>query len=225
VEQARARLLSLEARKKQMEARIAQARAEADGARVALGYATVVAPFRGRIVEKKTDVGDMAAPGRPLIVVEDLGRHRLDANVGETGISSVRQGQTVSVQIDALGEKNLSGKVAEILPAADPASRTFTVKIDLPALPGLRSGLYGKVSISRGQKEILLVPASAILTRGQIQGVFVVDNQNTAHLRLVRTGASYGNRIEILSGLADGERILTSEVSKAADGGRVQVLP
>ncbi|MBI3015490.1 MAG: efflux RND transporter periplasmic adaptor subunit [Candidatus Tectomicrobia bacterium] len=225
VEQARARILSLEARKKQVEARIAQAQAETGAARVALGYATVVAPFRGQILEKKAEVGDMAAPGRPLIVMEETGHHRLEAGVGETEIATVRRGQAVAVQIDALGEKNLSGRVAEIVPAADPASRTFTVKIDLPPLPSLRSGLYGTASFPRERKEAVLIPAGALVTRGQLQGVFVVDGQNTARLRLVKTGATYDGRIEILSGLAAGERILTSEVSRAADGGRVQALP
>lgn len=225
VEQARARLHSLAARREQAKAGIAQARAGTAAARVALGYATIRAPFRGVVVEKNAEVGDMAAPGRPLFVLEELGHHRLEVGVGETDLTAVRRGQSVTVRIDALGERKLSGRVSEIVPAADPASRTFTVKIDLPPLPALHSGLYGRASFSRGEKEALLVPTAALVTRGQIEGVFVVDAQNRARLRIVRTGRTYDGKVEILAGLAAGERILASNVSEVRDGARVEALP
>jgi multidrug efflux pump subunit AcrA (membrane-fusion protein) len=115
----------------------------------------------------------------------------------------------------------LTGKAVEIVPAADPQSRTFTIKIELPAQPLLRSGVYGKASFSRGERQVLLVPAAAVLERGQLTGVFVVGQDGRAEFRLVKTGKRYGEKLEILSGLSTGERIVIKGAERIHEGGRV----
>ena len=127
-----------------------------------------------------------------------------------------------------LDPRKLSGKVSEIVPASDPASRSFTVKIDLsdgkgqPSSPALRSGLYGKARFSVGQKQTIQVPQKAILQRGQLVGVLIVDPSDVVRLRLIQAGKTYGDRTEVLSGINDGDRIIVEGLEKAKEGDRVQ---
>ncbi|MFQ5846981.1 MAG: efflux RND transporter periplasmic adaptor subunit [Candidatus Methylomirabilales bacterium] len=220
VERAQAVKASLLAKKRQVFARIEQAEAEVANAKVFVGYAKIRAPVDGIIVAKAVEVGNLAAPGVSLLTVEEE-RYRLEAAVGESAIRRIAVGQKATVAIDALG-KELSGSVVEIVPTADPLSRTFTVKIDLSSAQGLRSGLYGKARFIVGQHKAMVVPREAIVKRGQLQGVFVLDQGNIAHLRLVKTGKAYGDRIEILSGLSEGERVVVEGIGKVSDGSRVE---
>jgi RND family efflux transporter MFP subunit len=162
----------------------------------------------------------LASPGTPLVTVEDAGAYRLEAQVGESSLAYAKLGAAVPVRVDAL-DTTLSGKVAEIVPAADPQSRTFTIKIELPAEPLLRSGVYGKASLSRGERQVLLVPIGAVLERGQLTGVFVVGQDGRAEFRLVKTGKRYGENFEILSGLSAGERVVVKGAERIAEGSRV----
>jgi multidrug efflux pump subunit AcrA (membrane-fusion protein) len=112
--------------------------------------------------------------------------------------------------------------VIEIAPAADPASRSYTVKIDLPPSPPMRSGLFGSARFIVGRKDVLTVPDKSIVRRGQLTGVYAVDGEGVARLRLIKTGKGYGDRMEVLSGLTDGERIVIDGVGNVTDGGRLQ---
>src|SRR5579885_1892861 len=169
----KARFQAAQARREMARAGQAQAKAAVQQARTALGYARIVAPFDGLVTEKKADVGTLASPGMPIFTIEDLRRYRLEATVNETDLRYVRQGQTVTVLVDALGDRELQGKVVEIVPAADPASRSFLVKIEMPSDPALRSGLFGRAEFARGQRPALLIPHTAIVERGQLQGIYV----------------------------------------------------
>lgn len=212
---------SLAARRQQALARIASSEAEVDAAAIVAGYARISAPGAGIVVAKTVEVGNLAAPGVPLLTVEEE-RYRLEATVQESDLRRLRLGQRADVAIDAVG-RALAGSIAEIVPAADPASRTFTVKIDLPALPdGVRSGLYGKARFATGERRALLVPRAAVSVRGQLEAVFVVDAVGVARLRLVKTGRAVGDRVEILSGLASGERVAV-EGDRVTDGQPVEV--
>jgi multidrug efflux pump subunit AcrA (membrane-fusion protein) len=113
--------------------------------------------------------------------------------------------------------------VVEIVPAADPQSRTFMVKVQLPADPALRSGLYGKARFPSGRREVIALPTHAILARGELQGVFVVGNDDVVRFRLVKTGKTYGDRFEILSGINPGERVATRGAERLNEGEKVQI--
>lgn len=128
---------------------------------------------------------------------------------------------SVPVQIDALN-RSVSGRLVEIVPSIDPATRSFIAKIDLPAVPGLRAGLFARAAFAAGNREGILVPASSILERGQIRSLYVVEG-DTARLRLVTLGERRDNDREILSGLTDGERVVMAPSTLLADGGRVAI--
>ena len=140
----------------------AQAQAALSQARTSLDYTRIRAPFEGVVTEKKADSGTLASPGVPIFTVEDVRRYRLEATVNENDLHYVRTGEQVSVVIDALDNAGLKGKVVQIVPAADAASRTFLVKVDLPTDTHLRSGLFGRAQFSRGERQALLIPRSAV---------------------------------------------------------------
>ncbi|MBI2202777.1 MAG: biotin/lipoyl-binding protein [Candidatus Rokubacteria bacterium] len=119
-----------------------------------------------------------------------------------------------------VGER--AAQVVEIVPASDPASRTFVVRIDLPTEAALRSGLYGRARFVVGERSSLAVPKTALIERGQLQSVVVVDESQRARLRLVKTGKTAGDSVEILSGLADGERVVVDGAAGLADGRLVE---
>jgi RND family efflux transporter MFP subunit len=161
----------------------------------------------------------------PMFTVEDVRGYRLEVAVNETDLSSLRIGQTVPVLVDALGNSELQGKVVQIVPAADPGSRSFLIKVDLPAEPRLRSGLFGRAQFSRGERQSLLVPRTAIVERGQLQGVFVLDQNQVAALRYVTLGRPTQNDIEVLAGLQEGDRLVAKPGSLELDGKRIEAQP
>ncbi len=208
-------------RRRQVEARRSQSEAEIAAARVALGYATLAAPFDGLVTERKADPGSLATPGTPLLTLEREGNLRLEAAIDESRLSLAQIGATVAVDIDGL-DHTVSGRIGEIVPAVDSATRSFTAKIDLPALPGLRTGMFGRAAFAAGKREAVVVPQSAVLERGQIRYVHVVEGDR-ARLRLITQGEAAGDRLEILSGLTAGEKIVVAPPPVLADGGRVAI--
>jgi len=183
----------------------AQARAVLNQARTSLEYSRIRAPFNGIVTHKKADSGTLASPGMPIFTVEDTRRYRLEVAINESDMRYARTRGQVSIAIEALGDPELKGNVVEIVPAADPASRAFLVKIELPTDTRLRSGLFGRARFSRGKQLALLIPRSALVERGQLQGVFVLDQNKFASLRYVTLGKSSGSEIEVLTGLQAGE--------------------
>ena len=213
------------ARRKQVLSRIAQARADIANAQVHTSYSRVTSPFNGVVTARQAEVGFTATPGAPLLTVEDDSRYQLEVSVEESQVSRVHAGDPAVVRIDALGEQEFEGKVAEVVPAADPASRSYIVKIDLPSgsgIPYLQSGLYGKGRFTTGQRTALSVPEKAVVRHGQLVGVYVVDESGVARFRLIKTGKRTGERVEVLGGLTDGERVVTSQAETIRDGSRVQ---
>lgn len=221
VERADQQLLSLEARKKQIQSRSEQAAADIDSARVQSAYTRLVSPLDGVVTSKPAEVGMLAAPGIPLVTVESA-RYELQMSVEENRIGMLHTGDPVEVRIDAAGGDALVSRVVEVTPVADPMSRSFTAKASLPADGRLRSGLFGRGTFKGGVRQALLVPRSAMVQRGQLTSVFVVDGSGIARTRLIRTGREMGDSVEVLSGLEDGERIVTEGVEKLADGVAVQ---
>ena len=229
VDRAGRMLQALLARKSQVFAKMEQVKADIASAQIYVGYGRITSPMNGIVVSKQAEVGLLAAPGVPLLTLEDHFRYRLEVPVEESMLKKIRLGTPVQISIDALGSQGLSGKVTEIVPTSDPASRSFTVKIDLSDEKGksgsplaLRSGLYGKARFSVGQKQAIQVPQKAILQRGQLVGVFIVDPSDVVRLRLIQAGKTYGDRTEVLSGINDGDRIIVEGLEKVKEGDRVQ---
>jgi len=221
-DEVKARDQAAEARREMARAGQAQAKAALQQARTALGYTRVVAPFDALVTEKRADVGTLASPGMAIFTVEDLRRYRLEATVNETDLRYVRQGQQVSVLIDALGDRELKGKVVEIVPAADPASRSFLVKVELPLDQALRSGLFGRAQFARGQRSALLIPRSAVVERGQLQGIYVVDPNRVAGLRYITLGKPSAAQVEVLAGLQAGETLIADPGSRELSGKKIE---
>lgn len=211
-----------EARRELARAGQQQAKAALAQAQSMLDFTRIRAPFDGVITARRVDPGAMATPGLPLLTVEKSGRFRLEAAIDESDLRFVKMGQTVNVQVDSMQDSRLPGRVAEVVPAADAASRSFLVKIELPAQSGLRSGLFGRAWFSRGQREALAVPLSALVSRGQLQGVYVLDSAKIASLRYITVGKPNGDQVEVLSGLQPGERLVASPGTQELNGKRVE---
>jgi RND family efflux transporter MFP subunit len=207
----------------QLQSRITQAEQQQRAAQITLDYAQITAPFAGIVTAKSVEPGNLAAPGAPLLTIEREGSYRLEVAVDESKVRTVRAGTSTKVTLDALGRTSFDARVSEVVPAVDAASRAYTVKIDLPALPEIRSGLFGKAAFSQDARPALAIPAAALRERGQLQSVFVVEN-GVARTRLITTGQRFQDAIEVLSGLNAGETIVTSPAT-LADGARVEVGP
>jgi RND family efflux transporter MFP subunit len=207
----------------QVSAKIAQARGQADAAKAMLAFTRVVAPFAGVIVEKRADAGSMAVPGVPLFVLEDPRDYRIEASVSETYLPLLKKGTRIQGVLDADPGNPFPAVVTEVVPEIDPATRTFTVKADLPAV-GARSGQSGKVRFAAGKGMILAVPIRAITRAGGSDGVFTIGaRDNVAHLSMITVGAEFDGRVEVLSGLSDGAQVALSQIDRLSDGARVEV--
>jgi len=221
-DEVRARYQAAQARREMARAGQAQAKAAVQQARTALGYTRLVAPFDGLVTERRADVGTLASPGMPIFTMEDLRRYRLEATVNETDLRYVHQGEQVSVLVDALGDRELKGRVVEIVPAADPASRSFLVKVELPSDPALRSGLFGRAQFAHGQRTALLIPRTAIVERGQLQGIYVLDQNKIAGLRYITLGKASAAQVEVLAGLQQGETLIADPDNRELTGKKIE---
>ena len=221
-DEVKARRQAALARRDMAKAGQAQAHAALSQAHTSLEYTQIRAPFDGVVTEKKADSGALASPGMPIFTVEDVRRYRLETTVNESDLRYVRTGEQIPVVIDALDNAGLKGKVVQIVPAADPATRTFLVKIELPTDTRLRSGLFGRAQFSRGPRQALLIPRSAVVERGQLQGVFVLDQNKVASLRYITLGKPSGVEVEVLAGLQNGERLVTKPGAVDLNGKHVE---
>lgn len=207
---AQARLDLARAGQQQARAALAQANAQ-------LGYSRVRAPFDGVITEKKADLGTVAAPGMPLLTVEDTRRYQLEVTVDESQAAAVKMGSAVPVKLDATAQQ-MSAKVTQVIPASDPGSHSFVVKLDLPSSRDLRSGMFGRAQFPKGTRGALLIPSSAVVSRGQLQNAYVVDADGTASLRYITIAPVDDRRVEVLSGLQAGEKVVADPGSRDLAG-------
>ena len=205
-----------QARRTQLDSRLAQADQEVRSAEVTRSYAEVLAPFAGVVVARSVEPGILALPGTPMFTIEREGAYRLEASVEESRLSTIRVGQPVSVTLDSL-DRTLEARVSEIVPVVDAASRAYIVKIDLPMLTTLRSGVFGRAAFQSGSQSLLAIPAAAVAEHGQLQSVFVDDN-GIAHTRLITTGRKVKDRIEVLSGLTSSEKVIFPVPPTLSDG-------
>jgi RND family efflux transporter MFP subunit len=184
-------------------------------------YTTILAPISGQIVEKKINVGEMALPGQPMLKIEDNRALRLEATLNEQDIRFVRPGQTVTVRMDALPDQDIRGHVSQVVPAADIRTHSFIVKIDIPADRSLVTGMYGKALFSRGMRDAIMVPRSAIVELGGLKGVYIVTPEENAVFQMVQPGEVQGDSVEALTGLKAGDRLVVSRHETSIDGRKV----
>jgi RND family efflux transporter MFP subunit len=226
-DEASARLKSAQAaydmarsRRSQIDSKLAQVEQEIRTARIMRDYTRIAAPFAGIVTARSVEPGNLAAPGAPLLTIEREGAYRLEASVDESKLPFVKTGQTVEVGLEAL-DRRLTARVSEIVPAVDAASRAYTVKIDLPAMPNLRSGMFGRAWFPMASHKVVVIPAAAVVDRGQLQSVFVIED-GIARNRLITTGKRTTAGFEVLSGLNEGEKVVSPISSAVADGSPVE---
>ena len=199
-----------------------EAKAAVAGARTQLAYTRLRAPFSGIVTARLADPGTMASPGVPLLQIDRDGPLQLYTSVDESLIGTVQQGMKVAVKIDGVTPSELAGTVAQIVPAADPASRSFQVKLDLPAVKRMRAGMYASAAFQDGSREMILVPRSAVVMRGSLACVYAVDQNGVAQLRYVTLGSEHGDQVEVLSGVAGGETLVDHPGDRDLAGKRIE---
>ncbi|MFA6569019.1 MAG: efflux RND transporter periplasmic adaptor subunit [Victivallales bacterium] len=177
-----------------------------------LDYATVLSPINGIVIDKKADVGDTVIPGQPLLRLFDPTHMQMVASVRESLAYKLKVGQDIGVKVDTL-KMICSGTVSEIVPESSSTSRTFQVKVTGPCPPGIYSGMFGRIYIPLADELVLVVPAKAVRKTGQLEMVELADRGQVVR-RTVRTGRSFGEDVEIVSGLREGEQILVPSVSE-----------
>ena len=204
------------------EQQVAAARAGMGLASGQMRYASVVAPINGVVTQKMANAGDLATPGRPVLVIEGLKKLQVRTHVSSDVFARIKTGEKVAITHDgASTQAPIEGTIAQAVPAADPVSHTHLVKIDLPANSGLASGNFVRVGFAIGSREGIRVPTAALAERAGITGVFVVDAQGFARYRMVRTGATEGDRVEIQSGLNAGDKVVVSKVEQLENGDKI----
>jgi RND family efflux transporter MFP subunit len=201
-----------------------QARAALDMAQAQRNYASIKSPVDGTVVARPKRPGDLAVPGAPILTLE-TGRGLLFeafVDVGENteSMSAFAVGKPVEVRIDGLSAP-LKGTVSRFVPSADPATRSYQIKIALPEQAGLTPGMFGRAAFQIGESKSPVVPRTALVERGGLSGVFVVDSENTAHFRWLHTGREWPDRVEVTAGVQPGERLVTAPDALLRDGDRI----
>ncbi len=221
VQRAEASSARLEAVRAQTDA----ARSQESGAHTMLSYTRLVAPFAGIVTARLADPGTMASPGVPLLQVDQAGALQLEATVDESAIAAIHKGMKAQVAIDGASSADLAGIVAEIDPAADPASHSFLVKIDLPSFSQLRAGMYGTAEFANGVRQAIVIPRSTVVMRGSLACAYVLDGQGIAQLRSLTLGATQGGFVEVLSGISAGEKLVDAPSDRDFAGKRIEAQP
>ncbi|APZ45350.1 efflux transporter periplasmic adaptor subunit [Polaribacter reichenbachii] len=189
-------------------------------------YSNITAPFSGVITSKNIEEGDMANPGMPLISLETPNNFEVIAMVPETEISQIKKGTNVNVLVKAIG-KTVQGKVSEVSSSAKNTGGQFLVKITLAKTDdSILSGMFATVQFPLERKSassMVLIPTEALVKNGQLSGVYTVSTSNTALLRWLRLGRTYGDKVEVLSGLNADEAYIFSAEGKLYNGAKVSI--
>lgn len=185
-------------------------------------HALLRAPFAGVITAKRVSVGDTVLAGQTLLVLEAPSALRFEARVPEAASKGLVIGNSLAIRLDGL-DHDVEGRIAEIEPSSDDLTRTHLLRLDLPRIPGLQSGRFGRLLLVTGQSVAVTVPAAALVRRGQLELLFV-EEDGRARLRLVRTGRVHAGQQEIAAGLSGGERVVISRADELSDGRRVEEM-
>ncbi len=207
------------------EAQYRQAQAAVAAAKVSSKDAQVRAPYDGRVVARMIDSGDLASPGTPFLTLEQEGLYWTDLVLPERHIQSVQVGARVKVVVPAMNNQAFEGEVDRIVPSADARSRSFMVKVSMPEGPDYKSGMFARVAIPVGGAGVLLVPRSAVVAQGQLNGVYVVNDKGIARLRLIRVSKTMDSQVEVVSGLTDGQQYVSVVPLNMKDGVKIESDP
>jgi len=192
-----------------------------------LRYAGIKAPYSGIVTRKYMNDGDLASPGMPLVAIEKPGEYKVIARIPETEISKVEKNDAVKVKISALNNIEIDGVITEVNPSALYTGNQFEAKIVLHPTKEqktkLFSGMYANVMLKKGGIPSIMIPKEVLVRKGQLTGLYTVSHSGTAMLRWIRTGKSTDSRIEVLSGLSDGEQYIISHKGKIWDGASVVI--
>ena len=212
-----------EDRMRQVSAKIGQAKAQADRVDVVLSWSVIKAPASGRIAAKTVDAGSAIFPGSPLLVLESAENPQVVADIPENQSRHLQKGLEVQVMGAGESASPVTGRIAEIIPLADPASHTVQFKVDLP--PGIspHPGRFVTIGVPAGSRQALLISRQALRENGQLTGVYVVDGASMARYRLVKTAPNGPDRIELLSGIAEGEEMIANPGNEIQDGTPLEV--
>jgi RND family efflux transporter MFP subunit len=225
LDDADARFQAAQAQLELAQAQNAQSGARLEELRLTLGNTIIRSPVDGFVGQRFLDVGGFASTNQPVFSVVDIRLVRLVANLVERDVKRVPIGTPAVVEVDAFPGEQFTGRVGRVAPVFDPQTRTAQMEIEVPNPAGrLKPGMYARVDLRVGDKpDALSVPRNAVVDHGGARGVFVADGQ-TARFRKVETGIQSPERVEILSGLREGERVVTTGAGALADGDRI-VLP
>ena len=202
--------------------RVQQAEAVVADARVSKKDASVRAPYDGKVTAKMVDEGDLAAPGTPFLALDKEGVYCVALVLPEKHIQSIRLKQKVKVKIPSIQNRSFEGFIGRIDPSADPKSRTFRVRVALPEDKVIRSGMFARVEIPVGEAGMLMIPSTAVVHEGQLTGIYLVDSHQLAHFRLIRIGRTFGDTVEVVSGLKEGGRYVVDPPPDLMDGVKVE---
>ncbi len=199
-----------------------QARAAYDTACAQRAYAVINSPVDGTVVARAKLAGDLAVPGVPILTLESEHGLLFDAFVDadKESMAAIAVGKPAEVKIDALSA-SLKGTITRLVPSADPATRSYEMKITLPETAGLTPGMFGRAVFQIGENKSLVVPRQALVERGGLYGVFVVDSEGKAHFRWLHTGREWPDRVEVTAGLQPGERLVGAPDGALRDGDRI----
>ncbi|HIA14347.1 MAG TPA: efflux RND transporter periplasmic adaptor subunit [Nitrospirales bacterium] len=192
-----------------------------DEVRAQLADTRVLAPFAGIITRKHIEAGELAAPGQPLLELENQTRLRIDVSVAEGDVQAVTVGHSIEIIFDSLALKVIEGKVFQIVPSADPATHTFLVKIRLAADDTIKPGMFGRVMFKKQPRLAILIPLSATVSRGELTGVYIVNANHRLGLRWVKLGRQANSMVEVLSGVNENEHLL-ADATQGRDGARFE---
>lgn len=204
-------------------ASLAEAQAALDTALAGRRYTTLVSPIDGIVVARQKQVGDLATPGVSILTIESRSRLVFRTSVSESQIGKVRVQAPVRVAIDALSGRDIIGQVRRIIPSGDPVTRRYDVEIALPAGLDAYTGMFGRAHFSIATDAVVMVPNDALLERGGLTGVFVLDDDMTARFRWLHTGRVFAQATEIRGGLQGDETITAHDDIRLRDGDRVVI--
>jgi RND family efflux transporter MFP subunit len=207
-----------------LEDRLTQTRAALREAETMLSYTTIHAPFDGTVARKFVETGDFATPGSPLLQLDGRDAFEIEVGLPESAGAGIGIGSLLDVTIPATAT-HFRAKVVELSSAADFAARATTAKLAVPKGSLVRPGQFARIALPVASASVLLVPVSAVTSIGQMERLFTVDERNRTALRLVKTGAIRGDRVEIVSGLDAGDRVVIAPPAALRDGQPVDVAP
>ncbi|MFZ1980367.1 MAG: efflux RND transporter periplasmic adaptor subunit [Smithella sp.] len=210
----------VETQKKVADAEYERIKAMDDESKTYMSFTRITAPINGRVTEKRIDVGSMATPGMPLLVLEGGGSSYIEASIDAGLGTKIKKGMPVEVEVETL-DRPLGGKIRDVFPSVDPLSRTFIVKVAI-GNTGIRNGLFARLRIPVGKRNAIVVPEKAIVQKGQLIGVYALDSQGIVTYRLIRKGNSFSGGTEILSGLRVNDKIIIDGVEHVVDGGVIE---